>query len=164
MSTPSRPDLPDRPMVHRAAEANPVQFSRTSTLRFLSDGAPGVPDICEERSTRGDGPPLHRHPWPSWELVIEGTLRVVVGDRTLRLSAGDALYVPPDVPHAYVVESETCHVVGVNLSDGRFASLQRKAVPIFAAEGGPDMARVMELARAHDVDVLGPPLEVSSES
>jgi hypothetical protein len=66
--------------------------------------------------------------------------------------------------HAYVVESDTAHAVGIGLSGGRFPSLQRKAAPLMAAEGGPPMDAVMALAAEHGTAILGPPLSVDPAS
>ncbi len=150
------------PRVERVASTSVIEFGPTSTFRFIAPGGPGLPDFYEERDQRGDSAPLHSHPWPSWELVIEGEIRVVVGDDEHVLGTGDAIYVPPDVPHTYVVESETAHLVGMNLSSGRFESLQRKAGSLFNEDRVPDIEAVMALAAEHDVDVLGPPLSPKS--
>jgi hypothetical protein len=155
--------LPAEPIVQRAADAERIPFSPTNDFRAIFAGAPGLPDFFEERSARGDGPPLHRHPWAAWELVVEGTIRVVIAEQEFRLGPGDAVYIPPGAPHAYIVESDQARVVGVNLSDGRFPSLQRQAAPLMAAPGGPDMQRIMELAKAHDVEILGPPLAAGAQ-
>ena len=146
------------PRVQRAGLPPAIDFGPTSTFRFIAAGGPGLPDFYEERDQRGDGAPLHSHPWPSWELVIEGEIRVLVGDDEHVLGAGDAIYLPPDVPHTYVVESETAHLVGMSMSNGRFESLQRNAAPLFSGDGAPDMEAVMALAAEHDVNLIGPPL------
>jgi hypothetical protein len=150
--------LPTQASVQRAATAERLPFGPTDSLRFVADGGPGLPEFYEERAARGDGPPLHSHPWPSWELVLEGSIRFVVDGDTHVLEAGDSIYIPPGAPHTYMVESETAHAVGIGLSAGRFPSLQRKAVPLMAAEGGPSMDALMELTAAHDTAILGPPL------
>lgn len=152
--------LPTDPIFQPAAEAERIAFSATSTFRFVYEGAVGLPDFCEERASRGDGAPMHRHPWASWELVLEGRVRMVVADRVFLMGPGDSIYVPPDVPHGYVVESDEARAVGINLSDGRFPSLQRKAAPLMNAPGGPDMQKIVALAKEHGVDVLGPPPSV----
>ncbi len=156
--------LPTEPTLQRAAEAERIQFSATSSFRPIFGGALGLPDFFEEHSARGDGPPRHRHPWPSWEIVVEGTIRVVIAEQEFRLGPGDSIYVPPNAPHGYVVESERARIIGVNQSDGRFPRMQRQAAPLMTAATGPDMPRILELAKAHGVDVLGPPLSLEDGS
>ena len=72
--------------------------------------------------------------------------------------AGDAVYTPAGAAHAYVVESDEAHIIGMGLSEGRFHRLQSHAAPLFSAEGGPDMGAVGALAASCDVELLGPPL------
>jgi mannose-6-phosphate isomerase-like protein (cupin superfamily) len=152
------PQLPVEATVLRATETDSIRFSPTSEFRVIFAGAPGLPSFYEERSGRGDGAPLHRHPWAAWELIVEGHVRVVVGDQELRLGPGDAIFIPANLAHTYMVESERAWVIGMDLSDGRFLSLQRQVSPVMNAPGGPDMQKIMGLAKAHAVEVLGPPI------
>lgn len=151
---------PESDLIQRGESAERLAFSPTSTFRIITAGGPGQADFFEEHSQRGDGPPLHRHPWPSWELVIEGRLRVRIGDAELVAEAGDAICVPADVPHTYVVESETARVVGINLSDGRFPRMQRAAVAHLSKPGPPDFPGLAAIAGAHGTEVMGPPMAV----
>jgi mannose-6-phosphate isomerase-like protein (cupin superfamily) len=143
----------------QSADARPwIEFSPASRFSFVSAGGPGVPEFFEERSLRGDGPPLHRHPWATWEIVVSGTVRVQIDGLDHVVTAGGTIYTPPSSAHTYVVESDEAHLIGVGMSEGRFYSLQSQAPPLFAAEGGPDMAAVSALAASCDVELLGPPL------
>ena len=147
--------------VQSPEERSWIDFTPTSRFSFVSEGCPGVPELYEERSRRGDGPPLHRHPWPSWEIVVSGTVRVQIDGVDRVVVAGGAVHVPAGVPHAYVVESDEAHLIGVGTSEGRFHDLQTKAPALFAAEGGPDMAAVAALAASCGVELLGAPLAPS---
>jgi quercetin dioxygenase-like cupin family protein len=138
-----------------------IEFSPTSRFSFVASGGPGAPELFEERSVRGDGPPLHRHPWPTWEIVVSGTVRVQVEGIDHLVTAGGTIFTPAGAAHAYVVESDEAHLIGMGLSEGRFHRLQSQAPPLFAAEGGPDMAAVAALAASCDVELLGPPLAVT---
>lgn len=89
---------------------------------------------------------------------MSGTVRVQIDGVDHLVTAGGAIYTPPGVAHAYVVESDEAHLIGIAMSDGRFHRLQSQAPPLFAAVGGPDMAAVAALAASCDVDLLGPPL------
>ena len=151
--------LPTTAVVQQNAERDWISFSTTNRFAFISAGSTGVPEFFEEFSERGDGPPLHRHPWPTWELVLDGSIRFRVDDDEHMLSTGDTVYIPAGLTHTYIVESDAAHVVGIGLSEGRFEVIQRQAAPLFMAEGGPDMARIGELAAVAGLEVLGPPLQ-----
>ncbi|MEZ5247133.1 MAG: cupin domain-containing protein [Acidimicrobiales bacterium] len=72
-----------------------------------------------------------RHPWPTWELVISGTVRVIIDGEEFLAHAGDTIHTPADVVHTYVVESNDAHIVGVRAFAGSL-----------------------------DIELLGPPLAV----
>ncbi|GJM37405.1 MAG: hypothetical protein DHS20C19_07720 [Acidimicrobiales bacterium] len=132
-----------------------VSFSPTSRFSFVSPGDAEAPEFFEERSGKGDGPPLHRHPWPNWELVLSGTIRVIIDDEEFLVEAGSTVYTPPGAVHTYVVESDEAHIVGVGTSGGRFHQLQSKAPELLMAG---DMERLGAFAGSLDVELLGPPL------
>jgi mannose-6-phosphate isomerase-like protein (cupin superfamily) len=150
--------LPSHLIVQRAGEGPSSSLSPTDRTRFLFADVPGQPEFIDAVGGRGDSAPLHRHPWATWELIIEGSVRFVVDDEEILLGAGDFIYTPPNAAHTFVVESERARMVGFNHPAPRFASLQRQAEEIFAAPGPPDMRRVAKLAAEHDVEVLGPPM------
>ena len=47
-----------------------------------------------------DSPELVSHGGQEFNFVLEGELRVIVGDREFFLRAGDSLYFNPQQPHA----------------------------------------------------------------
>lgn len=161
MSEP-RASIPSRVAVQRHSEAKRITFGPTDSLRFMSDGGEGVPEFYEEVAAQGDGPPLHSHPWPSWEFVLDGRIRFVVADEVHVLEAGDSIYIPSGAVHSYVVESESARAVGIGMSDGRFSSLQRQASALMDHPGGPPMEDLMAIALAHNVEIVGPPLTAVS--
>ncbi len=148
----------DQQHAQRADEREWLAFSPTSRFSFVCPGDTNTPEFFEERSGRGDGPPLHRHPWPTWELVVSGAITAVIDEIEHRVEAGGTIYTPAGATHTYRVDSDEAHIVGVGLSGGRFHRLQSQAPALLMAEGGPDMAAVGALAGSLDVEVLGPPL------
>lgn len=143
-------------MVIEGADAREwVSFSPTSRFSFINPGDSETPEFFEERSGKGDGPPLHRHPWPTWELVLSGAIKVVIDGAEFRAEAGDTVYTPPGAAHAYVVESEEAHIVGVGTSGGRFHQLQTRGPELLMAG---EMEALGEFAGSLDIELLGPPL------
>jgi quercetin dioxygenase-like cupin family protein len=45
---------------------------------------------------------LHQHPQEQFGYIIQGGLEVTIGDETALLQAGDAYFIPPNVPHRFV--------------------------------------------------------------
>jgi quercetin dioxygenase-like cupin family protein len=50
---------------------------------------------------------LHQHPQEQFGYVIKGGFRMTVGDETVELKAGDAYFIPPNVPHTFTAVGET---------------------------------------------------------
>jgi quercetin dioxygenase-like cupin family protein len=56
---------------------------------------------------KGGGPPLHIHlEQEEWFYVIEGEVVAEVGKERFRLRAGDSIFAPRKVPHAFVYVAE----------------------------------------------------------
>lgn len=127
------------------------------------------------RDARGAAPPRHVH-YDSDETfyVIEGELTVVVGDERVEAKAGDVVFGPRGVPHAWVVTSEriemllTCGPAG---REGPFGSgmegfFREVAVPVVAGQAPPTPtmpADPEEFARRnllYGIELVGPPLAV----
>jgi quercetin dioxygenase-like cupin family protein len=66
---------------------------------------------------RGEGTPLHLHPYPELFLVERNTALFTAGDEELRVEAGHFVLVPANTPHRYVGASdEKVRVVSVQPS------------------------------------------------
>ncbi|GAB5602528.1 cupin domain-containing protein [Thermus sp. FJN-A] len=70
-----------------------------------SKGQDGL-SVLEHQAPYGDSPPLHiHHTEDEVFVVLDGELRLVVGDATRRLRPFEELLAPKGVPHTYRVES-----------------------------------------------------------
>lgn len=148
----------DKSYVTRGGEALAFTTTPTDQMRFLVPGDEDAPDITDERLAAGDGPPLHRHPWVTWEVVVEGRIRARVGDETHDLGPGDLFYTAPDVPHTFMALTEA-RLIGVNWPGG-FHHLYAKLAAAFTGDGPPDFAAMGAAAAEHGAEILGPPLAV----
>ena len=43
----------------------------------------------------------HQHPWEHEIFILEGHGEVKIGDNVYRVKAGDAIFIPPNIVHAY---------------------------------------------------------------
>ncbi|MGI9053809.1 MAG: cupin domain-containing protein [Ilumatobacteraceae bacterium] len=146
------------PIVTRRDDALTFTTAPTDVMRFLALGDNISPDVYVERLAPGDGPPLHRHPWMTWEVVVEGRLRARVGGDTYELAAGDLLFTPPDVPHTFMAIGDgEAQIVGINCPGG-FHHLYAELAPLFQTGGPPDFAQMAAAADRHGAEILGPPL------
>lgn len=107
------------------------------------------------------GPPLHQHAdLDEAMLVLEGHVAVRLGEEDHVLTSGDFVWMPRQVPHAFVNAGDsTARFVGLVCPPGQmeefFAAAQEE---LAGSEGPPDRDKLMELNARHGIDVLGPPL------
>jgi mannose-6-phosphate isomerase-like protein (cupin superfamily) len=105
------------------------------------------------------GPPLHVHDAidEAWYL-LDGELRVQVGDEQQRVGAGSFLLVPHDVPHTFVnAGSGWARWIGV-LSPGSALGMLEGLGGLIPDDGPPDEAAIGALFERYGTKVLGPPL------
>lgn len=70
--------------------------------RFAGADHGDVPfSIILVHTGQGNGPALHRHPYPEVWLVEEGEATFQVGEHQLVVPAGRVVIGPPNVPHAF---------------------------------------------------------------
>jgi quercetin dioxygenase-like cupin family protein len=133
-----------------------------------SEGEDGI-SVQDHRIPYGSSPPLHLHRTED-ELfqVLEGELRVKVGDKERRAGAGDMMLIPKGVPHTYCVESVSgarCLTTTVRGDFERFVrAISRRAErPELPARAGPPSAEAIEAlktaAAKFGIEFVGPPLQ-----
>jgi quercetin dioxygenase-like cupin family protein len=55
----------------------------------------------------GQGPRLHKHPYPETWVVTSGTARFTAGDETIVATTGDVVNVEAELPHKFVAVGST---------------------------------------------------------
>lgn len=104
------------------------------------------------------GPSLHLH-FNQDEIfyVAEGAYRFVVGDATEQLQAGDTIFLPRNVPHTWIQLSDKGKLVYFVQPAGKmedfFRTMNKLTHP-------PSPEEVQKIHLAHDMKVVGPPLEL----
>jgi quercetin dioxygenase-like cupin family protein len=125
--------------------------------------------VLESWAPHGDGPPLHVHRHEDEAFhVIDGELRLRVGDQNLTLGPGETALAPRGVPHTYRVRSPNGARWLIITRGGfeRFVrTLSRPAerpqqLPAPAGPPTPErMAALARVAEAHGIDLIGPRLD-----
>jgi quercetin dioxygenase-like cupin family protein len=131
-----------------------------------ASGVDGV-SVIESRAREGDSPPLHVHHTEDEIFhVLEGELRVRVGDSELVVAAGETVIGPRGVAHTYRVESSEARWLVIT-TRGDFERMVRSmSRPAERPElpepsGPPTQEQVDALAvacRECGIDLVGPPL------
>lgn len=84
--------------------AVPVENARGATMEVLLGAADGVPNFITRRFTINPGGRIPRHRHGSIEheqVVLEGAMVVDLDGRRVELAAGQCLFIPAGVAHAY---------------------------------------------------------------
>ncbi len=141
------------------------QFLMKVMLRSEDTG--GQLSICEQRHPAGYGTPIHVHEREDQTLVVvDGAITAwsdPLGDsREVTLTAGDTVFLPRGVPHAFRVDAEGTRVLEINtpggfegfhIDAGEPATEERLPDP-----GPPDIERFVRVGTEYGCQILGPPV------
>ncbi|MFG2987970.1 cupin domain-containing protein [Streptomyces sp. NPDC048257] len=93
------------PVIVRARSAETLQDGATSLITLLADAHHTQGALTANRATlhKGSpGAPAHFHTKATeMFFVLDGSLRVLLGDKVVTLEKGDFVTVPPQLPHAF---------------------------------------------------------------
>ncbi len=106
--------------------------------------------------TPNGGPPLHIHPYQDeWFYVIDGDYLFQVGDEKMNLQKGDTIFLPRNVPHAFIQLSEKGKMIVSYLPAGKMEDFFKVTDQWASPPSKEDVAKVFS---DHDMQVVGPPL------
>jgi quercetin dioxygenase-like cupin family protein len=117
--------------------------------------------LCRDR--RGGAPPLHIHHRENETFyVIAGQISFFVGGRRIEATAGDFVFAPKDVPHAFLVESDRAEYIATYSPAGAeqfFAEVAPGVVPGEPAPppSAPDPEEFARIAASYGIEIVGPP-------
>lgn len=129
------------------------------------DGRDGIA-VLESRAPYGESPPLHVHHTEDEMLyVLEGELRVRVGDTDVRVRAGEATLAPIAVPHTVRVDSPdgarwlnvTTHGDFEQFVRAVSRPAERSELP--PRQGPPTADALAAVGREYGIEFVGPPLD-----
>lgn len=105
----------------------------------------------------GAGEPLaHRHPWPEFYLVLEGTLEVTVGARTHLATTGSFVAIPARAIHSFTVVSEGARFLHVSFGPGATAAFREYHDAVPGVPEPDDIPRLLAINERHGVEVVLP--------
>jgi mannose-6-phosphate isomerase-like protein (cupin superfamily) len=128
-----------------------------------ADGAKtgGTFGVIEQVIPPGFASPWHLHRDEDESFyVIEGTVTVMVADRSVTLSTGDFAFGPRGVPHGFRIEGTKPARLLLMQSGGTFAEFVREvSQPADAAVSAPteaDLQKLVAAAQNYGLSILGP--------
>jgi len=104
------------------------------------------------------GTPLHLH-YKQDEIfkVIEGEYQFKVGDELYRLYAGDTIFLPRRVPHAWTQVSENASMNVIVQPAGKLEEFFLKMASLNAE---PSKEQIAKIFLDHEMEIVGPPLMI----
>jgi quercetin dioxygenase-like cupin family protein len=117
--------------------------------------------VFEDFLDGGKATPLHLHPDADETFImLDGEIRLRLGEHDRTLGAGGIAVIPRGLPHAFLVSSPTARMLCLQ-TPGNGEDFYRRASEPTEQDGpaGPvDFDRVRESAqRTHAIEILGPP-------
>jgi quercetin dioxygenase-like cupin family protein len=152
------------PIIRQQGEGEQMWFAGGGVITWKATAAEtgGAFLMFEDRMERGKVTPLHTHPDPDEAIyVLDGEIVAHVDDAQHRVGAGGLFFAPRGVPHAFMVASETAHILSVQ-TPGNGESFYREAgEPATSEEDSrrpADWPRLRAVAeRSNCIEILGPP-------
>ncbi len=147
----------------RSGEGEALWFFGTlMTVKAGAEQTGGRFALVEQLAPAGMATPLHVQSEDDESFyVLEGELTFYIEDRQpTTASAGSFVHVPKGVAHAFRVNSETARFLDFSTPQHeRFyrAAGEPARGRTLPPEGSPDTEKVEAAARAHGVEILGPP-------
>lgn len=122
------------------------------------DTAGGLAVFEQTGLTPTGGPPLHIHPYQDeWFYVVEGGYLFQVGDEQYQMKQGDTIFLPRNVPHAFVQVTQKAKTLVSYLPAGKmeafFAATDKWTSP-------PTEQEIRKVFADHNMKVVGPPLKI----
>jgi quercetin dioxygenase-like cupin family protein len=127
--------------------------SERFSIRIPASATDGCYSVTEILSSPGDSTPVHLHEKEDEHiLVVEGTARVLYGDKTLDATAGTMISLTRGIPHAWGNPTDTPIRLVIMAAPGGLEECLR----LIATSG--DQLDLVALANKYAVRVIGPPL------
>ena len=100
------------------------------TLLATGQDTQGQFALVESVARKGNVPPPHiHHREDEIFYVLEGEMTFSVGDRTIKATPGTMVFLPRDVAHSFVIESEQVRVLAVSAPAGLEGFFKECSVP-----------------------------------
>jgi quercetin dioxygenase-like cupin family protein len=153
--------MPPSPFAaHRDAAPAYWSLGELLTLYATAEQTGGAFSLMEERLPKGAEPPPHVHRREDESFfVLDGELRVRVGEAVLDAGPGTFVFCPRDVPHLLTVLSDEVRMLTLCTPGGverLFVELgepaRSRTVP--TGESEPDVERIVTLAAHYGAEVL----------
>jgi quercetin dioxygenase-like cupin family protein len=147
--------MPDPIVVDKTSAPRPLHVVGEEITVLASGGQTGSYEIFNQAGPEGSGPPPHSHPWDEAFYVIRGEIEFGVGDKALVARPGTLVHLPAGTTHWFRFCAGGGEMVSITSREGAsamFTDFDREIAP-----DKPDLARLVEIGKAHGLSVPPPP-------
>lgn len=132
----------------------------TLDIKISSSDTDGSLAVFEQTGhTPNGGPPLHIHFFQDeWFYVIEGKYIFQVGEDKFEMKAGDTIFLPRNVPHAFIQLTDKARVIVSYLPAGKMEAFFKMTDQWTSPPSKEEMGEVF---MEHDMKIVGPALKVN---
>jgi quercetin dioxygenase-like cupin family protein len=143
------------PVIVHAGEGHVVSAYGSQILfKLTGEQSAGQLTVGLAMVPPGVGPPPHREGADELFIIIEGRYEVLTEGRRTEVGPGALVYHPKGCVHAFRNVGDTVARHWVFNAAGDFAHFFERSAEVFAAPGGPDVARLAEIAREHGSELV----------
>ena len=98
--------------------ADAIRLGSGRTLRFEGRDHGAAVSYFSVDNEPGQGPGLHRHPYPETWIVLEGEVRITIDEQEFVATAGDTATAPANTWHRFVaIGTSRLRMVCIHASD-----------------------------------------------
>lgn len=151
------------PIIRQDGEGERMWFAGGGVFTWKATGQEtgGAFLLLEDHMEKGKVTPLHLHPNQDEAIyLLDGEILVHVEGEEHRVGRGGLFFAPRGVPHAFMVVSETAHVLALAIPGDGESFYRTAGEPLESHVGDPqqpDWARLRKAAEASDsIEILGP--------
>lgn len=155
-------------VVSRTADTSPATWAMGMLFERLAgaEDTLGLLSASVVTQPPGQASPLHVHTREAeaW-FLLDGAMTYRAGGRLIRMTAGDFIYLPREVPHAFRTTGPVpARFLALALPGGLLDIYDEVGIPAAerqlpdAGVSDADVARWLELAPRYGIRVVGPPI------
>ena len=136
-------------------------FNMLMDVKASAEDTAGALTVIDSWLTPAANPPMHvHHTTDEAFYVLEGEVEFFLADASWVARAGDFVFGPRGVPHRFEIRTPEARLLGIGTPGGgeRFfgAVGEPAGAPTLPIPQEPDVARVVAIAAAHDIEILPP--------
>ena len=124
-------------------------------LKIAASDTNGQMSMFVAEYHKNQGPPLHRHDVDETFYITEGEFIFQMGESRVSAGAGSTLFVPRNMPHAFLTTSEKGKMLFMVNPTGTVELLFER---LSSYQEMPSMEEVVSVHEEFGLKILGPPL------